>query len=419
MLCLAGYVFVYATGRADNPIRSDGFSYYVYLPSWFLFHDTTLSSVARDCCGGVFPAYTAIVRWPATRRWVNAHPIGVAVMQAPLFGIAHALTRWTNLSSDGFTLYYQHAAGLSGLFWVIAGLAVLSKLLHRHFSDGIAAATLSTILLGTNLYHYATFDSSYSHAYSFFLVAAFLDLTERWYAEPRARTSVLLGIVAGLMALVRHTNVIFLILFPLYGVDRIDLVRSRVALLGDRRQLVAIALATAAAVIAPQLAIYYQATGRVFVSSYGDLGFNFASPRILGVLFSVQKGLFFWSPLLLASSVGLAWLARSRHSARAFVLPALLVLVVDIYIISSWWDWQFGGSFGHRGFVDTLPIFAIGMAACLEWGSSTPGARRIITIVIVLAVALNLFQMLQYWNHVLPFSDTTWDQYRRVFLRWH
>src|SRR5206468_11539646 len=89
-LCLAGYVFVYAGGRAGNPIRSDGFSYYVYLPSWFLFHDTTLSAVARDCCGGVFPAYTAIIRWPGTRRWVNAHPIGDEITQAPLFAVAHA-----------------------------------------------------------------------------------------------------------------------------------------------------------------------------------------------------------------------------------------------------------------------------------------------------------------------------------------
>src|SRR5215471_8877006 len=78
---LAGYVFVYATQRADNPIRSDGFSYYVYLPSWFLFHDTTLSALAGDCCGGVYPTYTAIIRWPSTQRWVNAHPIGVAIMQ--------------------------------------------------------------------------------------------------------------------------------------------------------------------------------------------------------------------------------------------------------------------------------------------------------------------------------------------------
>jgi hypothetical protein len=418
VLCLAGYVFVYTTGRASNPIRSDGFSYYVYLPSWFLFHDTTLSAVARDCCGGVYPAYTAIIRWPTTRRWVNAHPIGVAIMQAPLFGIAHGLTRWTNLSTDGFTLYYQHATGLSGLLWIIGGLTVLATLLRRHFSDAIVAATLVTILLGTNLFHYATFDSSYSHPYSFFLFAAFLDLTERWYATPRPRASLLLGLVAGLIVLTRHTNVLFLIVFPLYGVDRSALLRARIALLRRHRHLIAMMLATAALVVAPQLAIYYQATGRLLVSSYGELGFNFASPRVLDVLFSVQKGLFFWSPILLASGVGFALLSRSRHSAGAFVLPALLFLAFDIYIIASWWDWQFGGSFGHRGFVDTLPIFAIGLAAFFEsiWNKQT--LREAVIAIVVLAIALNLFQMLQYWNHVLPVSDTTWDQYRRVFLRW-
>jgi hypothetical protein len=418
VLCLAGYLLVYATGRADNPIRSDGFSYYVYLPSWFLFHDTTLSAVARDCCGGVYPAYTAIIRWPSTRRWVNAHPIGVAVMQAPLFGLAHGLTRWTNLSPDGFTLYYQHAAGLSGLVWVIAGLTVLTHLLRRHFSDAVTAVTLIAILLGTNLYHYATFDSSYSHPYSFFLFAAFLDLTERWYAQPRARTSVWLGLIAGLIVLTRHTNLLFLIVFPLYGVDSAAVLRSRIALLRKCRRLILMTVATTVVVIAPQLALYYQATGRVLVSSYGDLGFNFTSPHVLDVLFSVQKGLFFWSPILLASCLGLVWLARSGHSARAFVWPALLFLVLDTYIIASWWDWQFGGSFGHRGFVDTLPLFSIGMAAFFERIGSRPLTRRVVTVVVVLAVALNLFQMLQYWNHVLPFSDITFDQYRRVFLRW-
>ena len=37
--CLAGYVHAYTGGRAGTPIRSDAFSYYVYLPSWALFHD--------------------------------------------------------------------------------------------------------------------------------------------------------------------------------------------------------------------------------------------------------------------------------------------------------------------------------------------------------------------------------------------
>ena len=246
MLCLLGYVFVYATGRADRPIRSDGFSYHVYLPSWFLFHDTTLSSVAQDCCGGVYPEYTAIMRWPTTRRWVNAHPIGVAIMQAPLFVVAHALTRWTNLSPDGFTLYYQHAAGLSGLLWVVAGLGVLGRTLRRHFSDEVTAATLVTILLGTNLYHYATFDSSYSHPYSFFLLASFLELIERWYERPRRLESVVLGIVAGLIVLTRHTNALFLIFFPLYNVTSLAALRRRLTLLGRERWLVA-AMAAATA----------------------------------------------------------------------------------------------------------------------------------------------------------------------------
>ena len=417
-LCLAGYVFVYATQRAGNPIRSDGFSYYVYLPSWFLFHDTTLSAVARDCCGGVYPTYTAIIRWPSTRRWVNAHPIGVAIMQVPFFVAAHLLTRWTNLSPDGFTLYYQHAIGLSGLLWAMAGLMVLRGVLRRHFSERIIAATLVVVLLGTNLYHYATFDSSYSHPYSFFLLASFLELTEQWYEHPRRSTSFLLGLVAGLIVLTRHTNVLFLVFFPLFGVDSMATLGQRAMLLSNRIRLVTIVLVTAMLVIAPQLIIYYRATGHALVSSYGDLGFNFASPRILQVLFSIQKGVFFWSPLLLTGCVGLAWLARSDDSARAFVLPAVLFLVVNTYVIASWWDWQFGGSFGHRGFVDSLPIFAIGIAAFLSRCSVRPGVRRTVTVIVGLAVALNLFQMLQYWNHVLPFSDTTWDQYRAVFQIW-
>jgi hypothetical protein len=343
---------------------------------------------------------------------VNAHPIGVAIMQVPFFAIAHALTRWTNLSPDGFTLYYQHAAGIAGLFWTVAGLWILGSVLRRHFSSAVAAATLATILLGTNLFHYATFDSSYSHAYSFFLFAAFLDVLERWNRDRRVSTAVLAGLVAGLIVLVRHTNALLLVCFA-------------PAFRSDLRRLV-IAAGTFLLVIVPQLATYYEATGRPIVSSYGELGFNFGSPEIFGVLFSTQKGLFFWSPVLLLACAGFVILSRSTHSAHKFLLPSVVFLALDTYVIASWWDWQFGGSFGHRGFVDVLPIFAIGLAASYEWalrrrsGQAAVSARRIVvTAVVVCAIGLNMFQMAQYWNRLLPFSDITWDQYRAVFLRWH
>jgi hypothetical protein len=414
VLGLAAYIFIYATDRADLPIRSDGFSYYVYLPSWFIFHDPSLREVARDCCGGEFPEHTAIIRWPGTRHWVNAHPMGVAILQSPFFVAAHLLTLWTNLSPDGFTFYYQHAAGLAGLFWLIAGLVVLRRLLRRQFSDGVTAATLLVLLLGTNLFHYGTYDSSYSHVYSFFLIALFMLLTERWYRAPSRRVAIFLGAVAGLIVLTRHTNVLFLVLFLLYGLDGAVAWRSRLAQMRARWRDLAVMSATAALVVAPQIALYYQATGRLLVNSYGELGFNFGYPQLFGVLFSVQKGVFFWSPVLLLAVVGLP---LSRGIARAFAAPAAIVLIVNTYLIASWWDWQFGGSYGHRGFVDALPLLAPGLATVFERAATPARLRAVVTTVVSIAVVLSAFQMLQYWTGVLPISDTTWQQYRNAFLR--
>jgi hypothetical protein len=418
VLCLAGYIWVYASGLADLPIRSDGFSYYVYLPSWFLFQDTTLGAVARDCCGGEFPDYSAIIRWPGTRRWVNAHPIGVAVMQAPLFSLAHALTKWTNLSPDGFSLYYQHAAGLSGLAWLVAGLAVLRRVLLRSFGDGVTATTLIALLLGTNLYHYATFDSAYSHAYSFFLFAAFLYLTAGWHERPTTRTSVLLGIVAGLIVLVRHTNILFLCVFVLYGAGTRGGLTATVARFSAARAELARIAAVAALVIAPQLLIYHQATGHFVISAYGGLGFNWTSPEIVGVLFGVRKGVFFWSPLLLFAAAGLVLLSKQSRPASAFVLPGAVFLAINTYLIASWWDWQFGGSYGHRGFVDALPVFALGLAAFFNRVTGSNRGRIPATVVVTFLVMLSVFQMAQYWYQIIPFNDTTWPQYHELFLRW-
>jgi len=397
---LAGYVYAYTSGRAGTPIRSDAFSYYVYLPAWFLHHDPSLAAVADDCCGGEFPAWTAIVRWPVTHHWVNAHPIGEAILIAPFFAVAHALTRWTNLTPDGFTPYYQHAAGLAGLFYVLAGLWFLRRLLARHFPPAVVDASLAALFLGTSLLHYGTFDSVWSHAFSFALCAALLERLDAWHPDPStARDDVVIGVLAALMILVRHTN----LLVPLFFVAA---VRSR--------RLALTTLAVAAAGVLPQLWLYHRATGHWLVSSYGSLGFTFASPHLWGVLGSVKKGAFFWAPLLLVAAAGFAWLPASLRRWRA---PAVALLAAHTYIVASWWDWQFGASYGHRGFVDVYPILALGLASAFARAAAVPWRRAALTAVVVALCALSVFQMLQYWHGVMPMADTTWPQYRAAFLR--
>jgi hypothetical protein len=414
-IALCAYALIQARGWGTGAFSSDGYSYYAYLPAWLLHHDPSLDALARDCCGGRFLAYTHIRAWPATGRWIDPHPIGTAVLMTPFFLAAHALTRWSNLPPDGFSFYYQHFAGLAGLAYMVIGVAILARLLSRHFRPGIVLATLVTVVWGTNVFHYGTFDATFSHAYSFCLVAALLALSDAWWREPQVRTSAALGIVTGLIVLVRHTDALFVVIVPLYGVTDLSSAREAVRAVWARRRFLLVSLVAAAAVCSPQLVMYRQITGAWFISPYAQVGtFDFGSPHLAGVLFGVQKGLFFWSPALLLAVFG-AFVAQGW--ARGLRFAATGLFAVQTFLIASWSDWQFGGSFGHRGFTDGLPLAAVFLASAYEWASIHPRAKTWTAGAATAAVFLSVAQMLQYWMRILPYADTTWAQYSAVFLR--
>ena len=254
VLGLAGYWYLYSHQLVDRPIRADGVSYYQYLPAWIADGDPTFETQARDCCFG----YTTelpigIERRPETGRWLDVHPIGVALLMLPFFLAAHGLSWWSNLPRDGFSLYYQYIVGLAGLAYVVAGLTVLRRLLLRHFSEPVVLATLVSITFGTNLFHYAVYDSTYSHAFSFFLVALLLLLVELWWEAATVWRSVALAIVAALIILVRHTNVVFLAFVPLYGVSRWSDFRTNLNRLQQRRGLILVMLAVGLLCLSPQV----------------------------------------------------------------------------------------------------------------------------------------------------------------------
>src|SRR2546428_827751 len=140
VIAVIAYLWVFSR-PGDPPIHSDGYSYYVYLPSWAIYHDVSLDALARDWYGGTYPEFTALRRWPSTGRWLNPHPIGTAILMSPFFVAGDLLSQWSNLPRDGFCLYYQHAAGVAGIAYLLAGLAVLRRILARHFSAGVVLAT--------------------------------------------------------------------------------------------------------------------------------------------------------------------------------------------------------------------------------------------------------------------------------------
>jgi hypothetical protein len=59
---------------------------------------------------------------------------------------------------------------------------------------------------------------------------------------------------------------------------------------------------------------------------------------------------------------------------------------------------------------------AIFVAAGFARVSEMPRLVPAVGIAVALATALSIVQMLQYWMHVWPTRDITWDQYRSLFL---
>ena len=412
-LGMLSVILIYSLHWNGPPIRSDGVGHYLYLPAGLLDHDLTLEKTVQRDFGGHRPESAGVNR-AETGKMLIKYPVGEAILLLPFFAVAHVITVSIGLEPNGFTTVYQYATVAAGLTYMAIGLFALAGWLRRTFSEGVVAATLVVVTFGTNLFHYGTYDTTFSHIYSFCLAVLFLRSVERWYATPTGATTVALAVLAGLITLVRPTNSVLFLWALLYGIRGRSSVAARIGWFGRHARVIAIGALIYGAVLLPQLLYWKFITGHWIIFSYEGEGFGFASPQILPVLFSVRKGLFFWSPILLLAVAGFWTLRRYRPES---ILPSVTYLVVHLYVVSSWHDWAYAGSFGHRAFVESLPVFALGYAALCQTAVDR-GRVRLLAIVSTALVLLCAQLTVKYWLGIVPFDRTTWDQFVAALARW-
>jgi hypothetical protein len=244
----------------------------------------------------------------------------------------------------------------------------------------------------------------FAHATSACAVAAFVCA---WLAVRRRWTTgglVLLGGLAGLMAMVREQDA-FVVVGP-----AIDLGWS---VLRERRlRAVGPALAgTAAAVLVylPQAAAYLALNGRLGPSPLVSRKMTWTAPHAASVLFSPEHGLFFWTPLAALAVAGLILLAAPRWrgpraeglppgaggDARRIGLGLLAIVLFQVYIAGAVESWTVAGAFGQRRFVGMTAPLVIGLAVVgAHLARST--ARAIALAVVGLCVWWNLGLMVQF-----------------------
>lgn len=201
-----------------------------------------------------------------------------------------------------------------------------------------------------------------THGFLFSLHSIFLYLVIKFYEKPSCKFSILLGVVGGLIALIRPTEILCFLVWLLWDINSMTLLKERcMFLLKNFKFLFFIGLLFIITWI-PQMIYWHHLTGKLLFYAYKDEKLFYLQPKISKVLFSPRNGLIPYCPVLLLY-IGALFMPFVKFKSR---IGVFIFVVLNIYLVSCWWCWWYGGSFSARALIQIYPYLAIGFAVMLH-----------------------------------------------------
>ncbi len=378
--------------------------YYSYLPALFIYEDLQFKNVPEE-----FSQRQFYLNTDAEGNHYVKMTSGLAMLYSPFFLLAHAAAQLLPAyPTNGFSLPYRFMILLSAIFYNFLGLLCLRKVLLRFFTDKTTAWSLIILHLGTNMLYY-TLREPMSHVYNFFLFSALLYLYFSFLEQRSWGKAILIGLISGLIVLIRPTNLLMLLLPFIH----LFLSRPPVIVKGYLPYMAVVAVFAFIAV-SPQLFYWHYATGNWIIYSYNDERFFFDSPEIINGLFSYRKGWLIYSPVVIFGLIGLVFLFWEN---RALFWGSVITLFLSVWVVFSWWCWWYGGGFGARPLIDYLPIVAIGMATTLKWLGKTPRIiRSPAYLVMICLVFFSIFYTKQYKSAIIHYDSMSKELFWAQFM---
>ncbi|MCA1581333.1 MAG: hypothetical protein LC796_08040 [Acidobacteria bacterium] len=293
-------------------------------------------------------------------RVVSAYPIVAGLANVPVYAAARIF---------GTDLYAARSrlSHVTSAFLAAASVLFLYGTLRRVCRSRAEALLFAAVYaFGTEVLAVAS-RGAWQHAPSlFFLCASLWLLWPGTAAEPPGRESdgrdpvwrvSLSGLTLALAVVSRPTNVL------------LALAAAAFVLARRRRQFPPFLLFAAIPAVAVTLYSAVRLANPLAMGQlYRPFGFGGHSLRgLAGLLASPSRGLFVFSPVLLASLPG-AWVAwRSRGRRRYEPLPWLASGAAATLLLFSYWGmWWGGSSFGYRLVLDVVPVLTI--LSAVGWG---------------------------------------------------
>ncbi|MCD4698411.1 MAG: hypothetical protein K8S16_19470 [Bacteroidales bacterium] len=391
----------------------DSLTYYAYLPALFVHNDVTLEFAREDpqkYNGKMFH----LVEGP-NGNYVIKTSSGMAIAVSPFFLLAHGYASLTIHEANGFTKPYKLAVMLSVLVYILLGLTFLGKILKRYYSELTVGITILIVGIGTNLLCFSTIQAGVSHAFSFVFLIFYIYLVIKWYEKQSIKTTILLGLVGGFIVLIRPSNILILIILIFYNVNTFKDLKDRFLFFIKNYWLILIMVFFSILPWIPQFMYWKEISGQYVFNSYFDGQVNWDKPQTIKQLFGYRKGWLVYSPLMSLTLIGLYFLYKRN---KKFFWSTSIFLVLNIYFISSYYSWWFGGGFGIRAYIDSYAMFTFPIAAITE--KIVKSNKKIIAIyfaVLLWFFTLNIVQTIQYAHGYIHLIAMTKEAYWAQFMR--
>ncbi len=394
-------------------IEQDVIDYYAYLPALFIYGDLSLQF--RDV---EHEKYSSVKMWGFKQnngKYLLKFAMGMSIMYAPFFLLAHLYASLSSFPADGYSVPYAAALWIATMVYFILGLLLLRKLLLQYFSDKITALVIIGIALGTNVTNYLIRNPAMSHVFSFFLFTLFIYLTDKWHKNHKLSSAIAVGLLTALIVLVRPANLIVVFVFILWGLDSFQSVKEKFKIFVRYKYHLLLLLIVALIALIPQMLYWKYITGNFFQYSYQNEQFYFLKPAVGDVLFGFRKGWFIYTPIMFIAVFGLIFLYKNYK--RLFI-PFVVFFLLNMYVISSWWCWWYGGSYGHRAFIESYVFMAFPLAALFESiAKNSKKLKFVIISIVVFLIFHNLIQNYKFYSRTIHHDSMTKEAYFDSFFK--
>jgi hypothetical protein len=403
--------------QTEATISWDVSGYYFYLPSIFIYKDLKQQKFKAAITEKYNPTPDPYQSYQhRSGNLVMKYSGGMALLYLPFFTIAHLIAKPLGYPADGFSLPYQVTLGIGSLLVSLVGLYFLRRILIRYFSPAVVASCLLVLVFATNYLEYAAITGALTHNYLFTLYAILLVVTDNYYRKPGLKIAFLIGLLTGLMTLIRPTEIISILIPLLWKLGNIEAIKARLSFFRTNISHLFVAAAGAVLFGSVQLIYWKYVTGEWLVYSYGNEGFHFLRPHIYNCLFSFRKGWLVYTPVMLFAVAGYYFIYTRYRQFSGLLLFSLIFM----YINFSWQTWWYAGSLSQRCMVQAYPVILFPLAAFI---------REVFTrrwLQLIFFPLLGLFTWYNLWLHhqahkggLLDPENMTRAYWQKVVLRDH